>query len=89
MHMRQYIWFDCYIRTRNGRKPYYDWIVEERGLKDKELIWIHEGYGLMVLYRLWKVDDENFIAENTGHSIHTFSNKWEQYSENPELALAE
>lgn len=66
MHKRQYIWFDCYIRTRNGRKPYYDYVQVERGLKDKELIWIHEGYGLMVLYRLWKVDDENFIAENTG-----------------------
>lgn len=89
MYIRQYIWFDSYIRTRNGRKPYYDWIVEERSLKDKELIWIHEGYGLMVLYRLWKVDDENFIAENTGHSIYTFSKKWEEYSKNPELALAE
>ena len=88
MYIRQYIWFDSYIRTRSGRKPYYDCITEERYLKDKELVWVHEGYGLMVLYRLWKVDDENFVAENTGKSIHTFSNKWEMYRNNPELALA-
>ena len=86
--IRQYIWFDSYIRTRSGRKPYYDRVVEEeRYLKDRELMWFHEGYGRMVLYRIWKIDDENFVAENTGVSSYTSSDNWELYLENPELAL--
>ena len=86
--IRQYIWFDSYIRTRSGKRiPYYDRVTEERYLKDQELMWFHEGYGRMVLYRIWKVDDENFVAENTGASCYTSSDNWGLYSENPELAL--
>lgn len=85
--IRHYIWFDSYIRTRSGRKPYYDCIVKERYLEDQELMWFHKGYGRMVLYRLWKVDNKNFVAENTGVSSYTSSDNWELYRKNPELAL--
>lgn len=89
MLIRQYIWFDDWIKTRSGkRKPYYDFVKLERIVKDQELIWFHEGYGRMQLYRVHKVDDENFIAEDLHKGCYTSSDRWDELSENPELALA-
>ena len=88
--IRQYIWFDSYIKTRSGKRiPYADFSVLERRVNDQELIWFHESYGLMKLYRVHKVDDQNFVAEYTWVSCYTSSDKWERYLDQPELALSE
>ena len=54
---------------------------------DNELVWFHEGYGMMKLYRLLQVDDKNFIAEDLHKYCRTSNPKWETFSEKPELAL--
>ena len=88
--IRQYIWFDSYIKTRSGKRiPYADFSVLERRVNDQELIWFHESYGLMMLYRVHKVDDENFVAEYMRVSCYTSSDNWERYLDDPELALSE
>lgn len=85
---RNYVWFDDWIRCRNGKlKPFYDFSIIEHELKDQELAWFHEGYGRMCLYRLWKVDTDNFIAENLEKYCRTSSEHWHDWLENPELAL--
>lgn len=86
--MRNYVWFDDYIRCRSGKLlPYYSYSQVEQELKDKELAWFHEGYGRMCLYRLWKVDSENFIAENLKIYCRTDYERWREWLSNPELAL--
>lgn len=79
--------FDSYLKCRSGRRlPYYDVSYVEKA-EDQELVWFHEGYGLMKLYRLHEVDRENYIAEPTKVSCYTKSDKWDLYKSNPELAL--
>ena len=86
--MINFVWFDDYIRCRSGKTlPYYDYSIVEREIKDKELVWFHEGYGRMSLYRLWKVDSENFIAEKLRIYCRTNYERWLEYLSNPELAL--
>lgn len=86
--IRNYLWFDDYIRCRSGKLlPYYTCSRVEHELKDKELVWIHVGYGRMCLYRLWKVDFENFIAENLKIYCRTNDERWDKWLSNPELAL--
>lgn len=85
--IRIYIWFDAWIRTRKGRKPWYDFVVVEHELEDQSLHWFHEGYGRMKLYRLHKVDDYNFVAESTKRGCWTSDSNWRSWSEKPELAL--
>lgn len=85
---RKFIWFDDSVFTKGCRKPFWDFSVVEREIGDQDLIWIHRGYGRMVLYRLWRVDDENFIAEDLHIGCYTGSPEWNSYFENPELALA-
>ena len=84
------IYFDSTLRTRSGRRvPYWDITRTDAKIRDGELRWFHEGYGRMKLYRLWKVDEENFIADSTGVWSHTHDPNWELYSKDPELALQE
>lgn len=86
--IRQYIWFDDWIKCRNGKiKPFWDFTVLEQIVKDKELMWFHERYGRMELYRVHKVDNDNFVAEDLKISCYTSNENWELYSEKPELAL--
>lgn len=91
MH-RYYVHFDVEYRSKKTRKTYYESECEsyepQTPWKDKSLHWFHEGYGRMILYRLHKVDDENFVAEKTGKSCYTCSEKWQIFSAHPELALA-
>ena len=87
--IRQYIWFDDWIKCRSGkRKPFWQSTTLERIVEDQELIWFHECYGMMNLYRMHKVDDENFIAEDLKVCCSTSSRLWDSWSENPELAIA-
>lgn len=85
--VRIYVWFDAKLKTRSGVKPWYEWTMIEEQLKDRELRWFHECYGYMYLYRLWKVDDENFIAEFMHCTCHKESLLWPLYREKPEAAL--
>lgn len=87
--MRTTVLFDDTLRTQKGKViPYYDEIRLEHTVKDKELAWFHEGYGVMHLYRLHRVDNtDTFIAEYTGKACRTNNDNWETYSEHPELAL--
>lgn len=90
MRRKQYIWYDDILKCQNGkRKPYYGWttVEDDNCVTDKQLIWLHEGYGRMGLYRVHYVDDENYIAEDMKISCYTSSNNWKIYSEKPELAL--
>ena len=82
------IYFDSMLKCRSGRlKPYWDTTFTNDELKDQELKWFHEGYGLFTLYRLHKVDDENFIAENMHKYMRTTDENWDKYVEHPELLL--
>lgn len=83
-----YIWFDDVIRTRSGKRvPSWSFTTTDSAV-DKELKWFHEGYGVNQLYRLHKVDDENFIAESLRKLCFTSNENWEEYLRNPALALA-
>lgn len=83
-----YIWFDDVIHTRSGKcVPSWNFTTTDSAV-DKELKWFHEGYGVNQLYRLHKVDDENFIAENLRKLCFTSNENWEEYLRNPALALA-
>ena len=89
-YKRQLIWFDDVIRTRSGkRKPYYTFsqVEGDNVCKDKEIRWFHEGYGLMKLYRIHVVDDENAIEEDVGATCFTRDPDWQAFSICPELAL--
>lgn len=84
------IYFDKMLKTRKGKKvSFWDCGYLEHEVSDNELVWFHEGYGLMKLYRLIKVDEKNYIAEKTNCSVTTNNEKWKDYSSNPELALKE
>ena len=84
------IYFDSFLKTRKGKVvPFYDRVMVEKDepIKDKTLMWFHESYGYMKLYRLHKVDDENYIAEDTKTSCRTNNENWKKFLENPILAL--
>ena len=86
--IRRYIWFDDKIKTRSGKRvPFWNFTILEQEVKDKELMWFHEAYEMMGLYRVHKVDTENFVAEDLGKWISTSNPDWEKYCDNPELAL--
>lgn len=84
-----FVYFDSILKTRNGKKiPYWESsYLNDNEVADNQLTWFHEGYGLMKLYKLLKVDDNNYIAENMKRSIRTGSPNWPEYSEHPALAL--
>lgn len=87
--MRTIVWFDDTIRGKNGKNiPFWYCTVIETEFKDQDLAWFHERYGWMQLYRLWKVDAENFIAEKIGRKIRKESDEFEEWRKNPESALA-
>ena len=53
--------FDSILRTKRGTYiPFWETSYMEEAT-DNELVWFHEGYGMMKLYRLLQVDDKNFI----------------------------
>ena len=87
--------FDSYLKCRNGKiKPYYDDVFHVDDLYDQKLVWFHEGYGLMKLYRVHRVEgpetDEyyaNYIAEEVGPSCFTRDDRWEEAISDPELYL--
>lgn len=82
------VWFDDWLKTRSGKMvPFYDYTILEEQVEDGSLHWFHEGYGRMVLYRLWKVDDDNFIAEKMGRSCRTTNSDWQKLLAEPWLAL--
>lgn len=84
------VWFDDFLKCRSGKVvPYYDRAsVSDDEIFDKKLIWFHEGYGRMVLYRVHQVDDtDDYIAESMRKSTYTGSDNWKLWSDNPELAL--
>ena len=81
------VYFDDTLRTRKGVTPYYD-TTEVSNATDGELVWFHERYGYMKLYRLHEVDSTNFIAEDLHIVCRTCDERWYEWSENPLLALA-
>lgn len=82
------VWFDAKIKVRSGKRvPFWDRTSVESEVKDKDLMWFHEGYGMMGLYRLHIVDKDNAVAEDLHKWCSTESEKWEDLAENPELAL--
>lgn len=84
------IYFDKILKTRKGKKlSFWDCGYLEREVDDNELVWFNDGYGLMKLYRLIKVDEKNYIAKNTKCSVTINNERWKEYSSNPELALKE
>ena len=87
--MRTIVWFDDTVRGRNGNIfPFWSFVTLESEIKDQELTWFHERYGWMQLYRLWKVDAENFVAEKIGRKIRKDSDEYKEWRSKPELALA-
>ena len=87
--VKNYVWFDALTRNKNGKLvPFRDFTVVNYELKDQELIWMHEGYGRMNLYRVHKIDDENYDAELiNGCGTYTWSKNWDSWRKNPQLAL--
>ena len=82
------VYFDDVLKTRSGKiKPFWSVSYIEEGASDNQLVWFHERYGLMRLYRLLKVDDKNYIAEYAGRCICTNDSRWSDWLANPELAL--
>ena len=81
------IYFDDTLRTRKGRVPFYDF-TQVSETTDGELVWFHERYGYMKLYRLHQVDADNFIAEDLHTVCRTSDERWSEWGENPLLALA-
>ena len=87
--------FDSYLKCKSGKiKPYYECSFNVDDLHDQKLVWFHEGYGLMRLYRVHRVEgadrdeeDANYIAERVGPSCFTRDERWEEAAENPELYL--
>ena len=78
--------FDSYIRTKKGLLPFYEESFVDEA-HDQELIWFHESYGCMKLYRLHQADDTTFIAEDLKRMCSTSHPNWGRYSEHPELAI--
>lgn len=69
---RKTVYFDSTVRTKSGKRaPFWDSTVIEDDLEDKQEIWFHESYGRCKLYRLHKVDETNYIAED----LHTSKRK--------------
>ena len=87
--------FDSYLKCRSGKiKPYYESSFHVDDLYDKKLVWFHESYGLMKLYRVHRVEgpetdeyDATYIAEAVGPSCFTRDARWNEVAENPELCL--
>lgn len=87
--MKGNVYFDSYLRCKSGKViPYYDVTFNVDSIEDQQLVWFHEGYGVMQLYRLHRVDETaDFIAEALKARCRTSDDKWEIYLNNPELAL--
>ena len=91
------VWFDSYLKCKNGKlKPYYDCSFHVDDLYDQKLVWFHEGYGLMRLYRVHRVEgaekdeeDANYIAEKVGPSCFTGDDRWKEVACDPEKCLEE
>ena len=63
--MKQIVWFDDEIRTRSGKRvPFYDSTIIEEPIRDQQEMYFHICYGRSKLYRLHKVDEKNYIAED-------------------------
>ena len=68
-----YIWFDEIYKTQKGKKvPFYTFTTVDHA-EDGAVAWFHERHGLMKLYKIHKVDAENFIAED----MHQSKYNWE------------
>lgn len=80
------VYFDSILRTRRGPIPFYE-ITKVEAAQDNQLCWFHTGYGLMRLYRLLQVDNNNFIAEDMHTCCRTNNPDWPAYQKNPELVL--
>ena len=79
--------FDSFLRTKKGTLlPYYEESFVDEA-HDQELIWFHESYGCMKLYRLHQADDTTFIAEDLKRMCFTSNPNWGRYLKHPELAL--
>lgn len=88
---RYTIYFDATLRTCRGKHvPFWDTlhIEKEHPAHDKDLVWFHEGYGKMALYRLHKVDEENYIAEKMNKYVSTSNPNCKKLLAHPELVLA-
>ena len=83
-----YVWIDDVIETRRGRVPYWTSTKTDYALEDKQLVWIYAGYDTMKLYKVHKVDNDNFIAEDLGKTRSLLANEWNCYLEFPELIPA-
>lgn len=91
------VYFDSTLKCWNGRiKPYYDCTFHVDDLYDKKLVWFHEGYGLMKLYRVHRVEEAevdedraNYIAEVVGPVCHTSSDDWTRAVQDPDEYLKE
>ena len=90
--MRKTLIFDDVLKIRSGKRiPFYkeqSWgMDDESGCTDQSLHWFHEGYGSFQLYRLHQVDDVNYICEPLHKYCSTSSDRWEEFTEHPEMAL--
>ena len=84
------VWFDSKLKTRSGKRvPYWESSSVDEKVEDQDLVWFHEGYGMMGLYRLHVVDDDNAIAEDLKKWCSTESSRWEEFEDHPEKALLE
>lgn len=83
------VYFDSRLKTKTkGTIPYYDISFNVANCEDKKLMWFHEGYGMMRLYRIHQIDrSSDFIAELAGPICRTSSSEWTSYLENPEYAM--
>lgn len=83
--MTKEVLFDSMLRCRSGKLvPYWDTVYTDTV---KPLMWFHEGYGTMRLYRLHDVDGKTFIAEYTGVQSWTEDPLYAVYSKFPQLAM--
>ena len=83
------VYFDEEHLNSRGKRVYFWDFTQVSNAADKQLVWFHEHYGLMKLYRLHAVDAESFIAEDLNVYCRTSSDAWGKLSEDPALALAQ
>ena len=86
--MTQIVLFDAKIKTRRGVIPYYEQTYTE-GKTDGDLVWFHESYGRMRLYKLEYVDDDTFIAVDMRRCTWAGSDDYTRWSKNPSAAIKE
>ena len=92
---RKILMFDDRLKCRSGKIiPYCSEQTtgndDDSDIIDQSLHWFHEGYGSFQLYRLHQIDDTNYyICEPLHRFIRTSNERWNDYMDNPELALKE